>query len=129
MANLVKLSIERPRDFDVAAWPAANDKLMRLLIDRFDIQPDDGSVCNWLLFDFLTTSQCKDIAVLVFGNDMPYTINMVKQLRLIGDGACPKCGSNSRDDITGGFTRNDDGALCVNVLGWHCNNCSFEEYR
>jgi hypothetical protein len=102
-------------------------KLMRLLEKHHDINPHDGSVCSWLLGDFISPRQLRDLAVMAFGNDLPSTVAMVKQLRLIGDGACPHCGSNDRDEDTGGFVHDDLDRLGVSVLGWRCKNCNHYE--
>jgi hypothetical protein len=125
----VTLSVRMPQGFDAALWPTLNEKLMKLLVGRYELQPDDDESCNWQLWDFLTEHEVKDIAVFIFGNDMPATVEMVKRLRIIGDGDCPSCGSNDREEITGGYkpAENDFGGF--EVLGWRCRRCKHEDYR
>ena len=102
---------------------------MKLLVERFELLPNYEEQCWWKFEDFLTERDCKDIAVFMFGNDLPYTVKMVRALTILGDGDCPQCGSSNRSDIDGGFCRNDYGQLCTHVLGYKCNNCGWEDLR
>jgi hypothetical protein len=65
----------------------------------------------------------------VFGSDLPTVKTMVKSLMIIGDGACPVCGSNNRNEITGRYHKPDFDLGGHEVLGWHCLNCQHDDYR
>lgn len=89
----MKLSIQRPESYVKDYWQEISKKLIKHLTTSFDLVEEDDS-CGWRLSEFLLDSQCKDLSVMVFGNDFPSTVELVKSLRIIGDGQCPACGSN-----------------------------------
>lgn len=93
----MKLSIKEPEHF-AGDWEPISKKLIHYLIADFDLC-DNDEPCNWELFSFLSEEQCKDLSVMVFGNDFPSTVELVKSLRIIGDGQCPNCGSNDCEYI------------------------------
>jgi hypothetical protein len=126
----VTLHVEMPKGFDAALWPMLAEKLLQLLATRYDLVTTTDEACSWQLWDFLNTQQIKDIAVFIFGNDLPATVDMTARLRLRGDGDCPSCGSNNREEIFGGYVRPEYGSAGgERVLGWRCQNCKHEDYR
>ena len=124
-----ELKIERPADFQPELWERLNAKLMKVLTKNFDIDPSSDEACSWLFFDFLSAQQIKDVAVMVFGNDLPYTLKVVTNLRIVGDGACPNCGSNDRADITGDVKNEETYGTFFEVIGYKCNSCNHKDYR
>lgn len=124
-----ELSVERPADFQPELWERLNAKLMKVLADTHEIDPASEECCNWYFYEFLTARQIADIAVMVFGNDLPYTKGVVTNLRLIGNGDCPNCGSNDRADITGGIRNEETYGTFFEVTGHKCNACGHSDYR
>jgi hypothetical protein len=129
MSKPLTLSIKQPVGHDAAAWPAYSDKLMKLLYDKYELIPSYEPQCNWDFDSFLNEREIADVAVFVFGNDLPATCAFVKELVIIGDGDCPVCGSNNRTEITGGFKAAEYDGDCGGwaVIGMKCNNCKYEE--
>ncbi len=124
-----ELSVERPADFLPALWRALHPRLMEVLTRHYGIDPHDDECCNWLFDEFLDERQLRDVAVLVFGSDMPYAVNTVRNFRLVGDGDCPNCGSNTRSEITGGIRHEETYGTAFEVLGYHCLRCNYDDYR
>lgn len=91
-----KLTLARPdasiETMDIIA------KIMDRLYKDFDLIDDPDLFCNMELSELLTTRQLKDLAVFIFGNDFPSTVEKLGAFRLIGDGAgkfpdvCTNCG-------------------------------------
>ena len=84
-------------------------KIMKHLYQECELIDDLDLFCNKTLEEILTARQIKDLAVMVFGNDLPSIVEKVKVMRLIGDRAeidnqyCPECGSPQWDYISGGM--------------------------
>jgi len=120
----MKLSIKRPASYIKDDWQEVNKKIINLLTSCYDLNKDG---CNWLLNEFLTDGQCKDIAVIVFGNDFPSTVEFVKFLRIVGDGQCPNCGSDDceyEEAYPDGEYEDDE--YLIFTSGGHsiCNTCN-----
>jgi hypothetical protein len=124
-----ELSVELPADFQPELWERLNAKLMKVLEDAHEIDPTSDECCGWLFYEFLTARQIADVAVKVFGNDMPYTKRLVTNLRLIGNGDCPNCGANDRADITGNIRNEETYGTFFEIVGHKCNRCNHIDYR
>src|SRR5512133_22971 len=128
----MKLSIQRSEDFVFKLmshqpdnWQEISKKIIKHLIDSFDLKEEDDS-CNCKLFDFLSEEQCKDLSVMVFGNDFPTTVELVKSLRIVGDGQCPNCGSNDcnyEDSYPDGEFEDDEESTFTSGGYTMCNTC------
>jgi hypothetical protein len=129
MTKTIELSIRRPAAFDAALWPAFNERLMKLLYEKYELIPSYTEQCNWDFDSFLHEKEIKDIAVFIFGNDLPSTVKFVKELVIVGDGDCPVCGSNNRSAVSGGFDRDDETGFYAECVGYKCNNCNFIDLK
>lgn len=126
-----EIRVKCPQGWPHNEWFNHNAKLMQVIKSTYGIV-DDDECCNWCFDEFLNDREIKDVAVFVFGNDLPSTCNQVRALVLRGNGDCPNCGSNDRDEIKDGDTAvpqtTSDPAGWL-ILGHRCNNCKHEVYE
>lgn len=123
-----EIRVRCPQGWPPNDWYNFNVKLMKVLQEKHGIV-DDDEVCNLCFDEFLNDREIADIAVFVFGNDLPATCEQVRALVLKGVGDCPVCGSNARQEITGAYEAAHEGEFggCP-TLGWRCLNCKYEDY-
>lgn len=123
-----RLSIPMPVGFTPKQWEGKSEAIMKILREKHEIDDKDDQSCGWDLWSFLYEDDLKNIAVMVFGNDLTSTVDLVKTLVLVGNGDCPNCGSNDRKDIDGGYVRDEFGGG-IEIIGHKCNSCNEEDYR
>jgi len=122
----VTLSIRKPQWWTGDKyWGVISDTVMQLLYSRFGVIENYEVQCGWRLDSFLADDQLRRLALHTFNSTLPAIVQHVGELVIVGDGACPECGSNDRTDLTGQYTH-DGECGGFNVLGWRCNNCQFE---
>ena len=128
MTHTMELSIARPSWYNGDQWATVSNCFMQVLERKFGLLPNYEVQCGWLLGSFLTDEEVRLLTLHVLGMTLPDRCADVAQLMIVGDGACPHCGSNARKEIWGGYTRDEEGGGFA-VLGWTCENCGTEDYR
>lgn len=122
----MRLTIKQPCVDPVLPWQLFSDRILNILNNRYDIEPTDEN-CGMQLGDFLEAEMQRYIALQVFGNTLPQTVQIVRELKITGDGACPACGSNNRTEITGSFKYCEEhGIFSTRTIGWQCMQCGEE---
>ena len=121
-------TIARPDWYNGDQWAKVSEHFMTLLHRDYELLPNYEPQCGWQLGEFLQDDQLRRLALVVLGSNTPATIERCERLMIVGDGACPHCGSNARKEIWGGYTRDEESGGFA-VLGWTCINCNTEDYR
>jgi hypothetical protein len=121
----MKMSIKRPAVVTALPWEKASEQILAILNNKYGIVPEEEN-CGTQLLDFLGDDALRYVALQLFGNTLPKTILMVAELMLMGDGACPYCGSNQRTERIGSFEYMEAHGMLSRTIGWDCKVCGEE---
>ena len=119
------LSLIHPKNPDCLCkgdWEKLSKDILHRLHSDFEVN-NDPELCGVTLGDFLQDRQLKDLAVMVMGNDWPSSQLFLMKLRLKGDGACPKCGSDCIQIIDGPYNAHPEDGEIDDPCGHVCDQC------